>query len=126
MNEALRHEIVLRRQAGASLRAIAKALGISRGAVTHALACVQAERDGQKAPTPRRKRGSILDAYEPILKELLAKYPNLTTRRALEELQARGFRGKYTTVRQRLRLLKPRAAAAPVVRFETEPGMQAQ
>lgn len=127
MNEALRHAIVQRHQQGASIRLIAKELGISRGAVGRALALVQAQRDGSTTPLPRpRRRGSILDAYEPILEELLAKYPDLTVERALQELQARGFAGHYTIVRQRLRLLRPRAAATPVARFETGPGAQAQ
>ncbi len=124
MNEALRLEIVQRRQSGMSLRAIAEELGLSRGAVTRALAQVQAQRDGRVArPRPRH---SIIDPFEPLLKELLAKYPNLTTMRALEELQARGFTGQYTVVRQRLGLLRPRAARPPVPRFETGPGIQAQ
>jgi len=127
MNEALRHAIVQRHQQRASIRAIAKELGISRGAVGRALAQVQAQRDGPSAPLPRpRRRGSILDAYEPLLQELLAKYPDLTVERALQELQARGFAGRYTIVRQRLRLLRPRAASTPVARFETGPGAQAQ
>jgi transposase len=127
MNEELRHEIVQRRQSGMSQRAIADALGISRGAVARALARVQAQRDGRAAPSPRpRSRRSIIDVFEPILQELLAKYPNITTERALQELQTRGFTGKYTVVRQRMRLLRPRAARAPVPRFETGPGMQAQ
>src|SRR5271166_6353330 len=127
MTEALCHEIVQRRQTGMSLRAIAAELGISRGAVARALARVQARRDGRTAPSPRpRPRQSIIDPFETILKELLAKYPNLTTERALQELQARGFTGKYTVVRQRVRLLRPRAAPAPVPRFETGPGAQAQ
>ena len=110
-----------------SVRAIAAELGISRGAVTRALARVQAQRDGRAAPSPRpRPRQSIIDPFEPLLKELLAKYPNLTTERALQELQARGFTGKYTVVRQRLGLLRPRAARPPVPRFETGPGLQAQ
>src|ERR1700694_2184972 len=110
-----------------SMRAIATELGISRGAVTRALARLQAQRDGQVAPSPRpRPRQSIIDPFEPLLKELLAKYPNLTTERALQELQARGFTGKYTVVRQRIGPLRPRAAAPPVPRFETGPGQQAQ
>ena len=52
MDEALRHEIGQRHQAGASLRSIAKDLGISRGAVGRALARVQAQRDGRSAPLP--------------------------------------------------------------------------
>lgn len=127
MNEALRQEIVQRQQAGVSNRAIARELGISRGTVGRVLAQVQAQRDGQAAFLPKpRRRGSILDAYEGMLKDLLAKYPNLTVERALQELQARGFRGQYTIVRQRIRLLRPRATPAPVARFETGPGEQAQ
>lgn len=127
MNEATRHQIVRRHHEGASNRVIAKELGISRGAVERALAQVQAQRDGQAAAVPKpRRRGSIIDAYEPILKELLGRYPNLTAERALQELQARGFRGQYTTARERIKLLRPRAAAKPVPRFETGPGLQAQ
>jgi transposase len=127
MNEALRHEIVQQHQAGSSMRAIARALGISRGAVARALTKIRAQRAGQAAAVlkPRARRSSMLDPYEPLLKELLARYPNLTGERALQELQARGFTGGYTIVRQRLRLLRPRAVT-PVPRFETGPGAQAQ
>jgi transposase len=127
MNEALRHEIVQRRQAGASQRSIAKDLGISRGAVTRALVRVQAQRDRVAAPLARpRARQSLVDPFEPILKELLGQYANLTVERALQELRQRGFTGGYTIVRQRIRLLRPRAAPAPVPRFETGPAQQAQ
>jgi transposase len=127
MDEALRHEIVQRHQAGASMRALAKELGISRGAVARALARVQAQRDGGAAPlSGPRPRRSILDAFEPLLTELLAKYPNLTVERAWQELRQRGFRGGYTVVRERVRLLRPRPTTAPVPRFETGPGRQAQ
>jgi transposase len=125
MNEALRHEIVQRRQAGTPVRAIARELAISRGSVIRVLARVQAQRAGQAAPAPR-PRPSIVDPFEPILKELLAQYPNLTNERAWQELRARGFRGGYTVVRQRLGRLRPRAAPTPVPRFETGPGRQAQ
>jgi transposase len=127
MNEALRQEIVQRYQAGVSMRAIARTLGISRGAVGRALAQVQAQRDGSTPPLSKpRRRGSLVDEYEPILQELLTRYPNLTVERALQELQARGFRGQYTIVRQRIRQLRPRPVAPPVTRFETGPGDQAQ
>jgi transposase len=127
MTKEMRHEIVQRRQSGMSMRTIAEELGISRGAVARALARVQAQRDGRAAPSPRpRPRKSIIDPFEPILKELLAKYPNLTTERALQELRTRGFAGKYTVVRQRMALLRPRAPRAPVPRFETGPGAPAR
>jgi transposase len=112
MNEAMRHEIVQRHQAGASRRAIARELGISRGAVARVLMQIRAQRDEQAASVPKpRRRGSMLDAYEPLLKELLAKYPNLTAERAWQELRGRGFPGGYTIVRQRLGRLRPRAVA---------------
>ena len=127
MTEELRHEIVQRRMSGMSMRAIAEELGVSRGAVARALARVQAQREGRATPSPRpRPSQSIIDPFEPILKELLDKYPNLTTQRALQELRARGFAGGYTVVRQRIGLLRPRRAPAPVPRFETGPGAQTQ
>jgi transposase len=128
VNEALRHEIVTRHQSGESGRGIAATLGVSRSSVRRVLTRVQAQRQGQATPaTPTpRQRGSIVDSFEPILRELLARYPNLTAERALQELQDRGFKGGYTIVRQRLKLLRPRPMPRPVVRFETQPGEQAQ
>jgi transposase-like protein len=52
MTEETRHEIVQRRQAGATLRSIAEEFGISRGAVNRALQRVQAQREGRTALTP--------------------------------------------------------------------------
>lgn len=127
MTEATRLEIVQRRQQGASVRSIAMALGISRGTVDRVLARVEAQRTGSSPPrTPPRRRDSIIDEFEPLLRELLGRYPNLTGERALQELQARGFAGRYTTVRERIKRLRPRTAAPPVPRFETAPGDQAQ
>ena len=102
-------------------------MGISRRAVACVLAQVQTQREGRAAPDPKpHRRVSIIDEYEPILKELLARYSNLTVERAVQELQARGFPGRYTIVRERMKRLRPRAAPPPVPRFETAPGTQAQ
>src|SRR5271168_2778898 len=128
MNEALKHEIVVLHQAGTSMRVMARQLGVSRKTVARVLAEVDEQRAASEpAPKPcQRRRRSIIDDYEPILKELLARYPNLTVERAVQELQARSFPGQYTVVRQRLRRLRSRPAAPPVLRFETGPGDQAQ
>jgi transposase len=130
MNEAMRNAIVERRQAGTSVRGIARALGIARQSVQRVLDQLAAERTGLAPPThlpsaPQR-RPSQLDAYEPVLRELPARYPDMTARRLFEELRARGFRGQYTIVRQRVSLLRPRPSKEPVIRFETPPGAQAQ
>jgi transposase len=127
MNQAMRNAIVERRQAKASVRAIARELGISRHRVARVLAQVAAQRSGPElllnVPPPPQRRASLLDAYEPVLRELLARYPDMTAVRLFEELRARGFAGQYTIVRQRVGLLRPRPAQEPVLRFETPPGV---
>jgi transposase len=125
MNEHLRNEVMRRHQAGASMRQIARDLGLARNTVRRALAGVAAARGGGAAEGPPR-RPSRLDAFEPAIGELLGRYPDLTAVRLLEELRGRGFTGSYSLVRLRLRQLRPRPARVPVVRFETAPGAQAQ
>jgi transposase len=125
MNEATRNEIIRRWRAGASQRAIARVLGLARGTVRRALARVVAARAGQTA-SPVSRPSSLLDEHETVLKELLERYPDMTVTRLLEELRGQGFTGGYTILRQRVAQVRPRPAAAPVVRFETGPGAQAQ
>ena len=69
---------------------------------------------------------AALDAYETVLGELLARYPDLTAVRLLEELRQRGFTGSYTTLRRGLQELRPKSGPKPVLRFETGLGAQAQ
>ena len=103
MNEQLRNQIVQRRQAGASIRGIARALGIARQSVERTLAQVAAQRAGQTSPPtmpqPPRRRPSLLDAYEPVLRELLGRYADMTARRLYEELRACA-EITYTTLEQ--------------------------
>src|SRR5580692_11322960 len=67
MNDATKHEIVVCHQAGLSMRAIARHLGVSRGTVAQVLAAVRQQRSaGVPQPRPRLRR-SIVDDYEPIL-----------------------------------------------------------
>jgi len=124
MTEQKRNEIVSRWRAGESMRRIARELAVARNTVSGVLAQVEARRTC--AGSPSRRRPSLLDPYEPIIEELLGRYPELTAMRVLEELQQRGFSGSYSLVRQRLRALRPRSIPPPVVRFETGPGAQAQ
>jgi transposase len=130
MNEWLRNEIIRRHQGGASLRTLAREFRIARKTVQRVLG-QQARARAEGAPHPElprapRRRGSLLDAHEAALRELLGRYPEITAVRMLEELRARGFAGHYTIVRQRLRELRPLAPREPVLRFETGPGAQAQ
>ena len=44
----------------------------------------------------------------------------------LREPRERGYTGGYTMLKALVASLKPKGAAAPIVRFETEPGQQMQ
>ena len=125
MNEMIRNEVIRRWQGGATMRVIARALGLSRNTVSRIVEQVDQTRAGQQPETPAR-RASLLDPYESIIQDLLGRYPDLTVVRLLEEIRGRGFTGGYTIVRQRLRALRPRTPQQPVQRFETGPGAQAQ
>src|SRR5947207_13121881 len=75
---------------------------------------------------PAPPRVCPMDAYEPKLRELLERHPQLTARRCWEELRDQGFAGSYKQVWKRVRALRPQPPRTPVERFETDPGQQAQ
>ena len=125
MTEPKRNEIISRWRSGSSIRKIAREMGLARNTVSGVLEEIEAQRTGHEG-SPIRRRRSRLDLFEPIIQELLGRYPDLTAVRLLEELRDRGFTGGYTLVRRRLGVLRPRRAPSPVVRFETAPGVQAQ
>jgi transposase len=125
MNDALRAEIVARFRGGASLRRIARELHVSYHSVGRTLREIEQARSGCPLPQPAPRR-SQLDTFEPAIRDLLARYPDITAQRVLEELRGHGYRGGYTVLSERVRQLRPRPAVAVVRRFETAPGLQAQ
>jgi transposase len=129
MNPELVAKIVALFHGGASVRRIALSLGVSRRTVHRALGQVEQARAGappQRAPQRAAARGSKLDAYEATIADLLARYPDISVRRILEELRALGYTGGYTILSERVLHLRPSPVVAPVQRFETGPGAQAQ
>ena len=130
MNEEQRNDVVRLRNLGRSERAIARSLGVSRGSVRKFLARLDKQReDGVVHPdlVPRRvRRPSMLDRFADDIASLLNTYPNITAVRLHEELRSRGCSGGYTIVKDYLRENRPRPSRTPVVRFDTEPGIQAQ
>jgi transposase len=127
MNEELRNEIVRRRQGGASLRQIARDLGLARETVPSVLRRWEAARTGQgSSAAGKTRRPSLVDPFNDTIRQLLARYPDITIVRVFEELRAQGFSGGLTIVRERVLELRPQPLREPVQRFETAPGVQAQ
>jgi transposase len=129
MKESVRNEIGRLSEQGLSQRRIAQQLQVSRHTVHHTLQQVAAARNEGSAatpPAPRSRSRQSLAEFDPVIQQLLERYPDLTARRLWEELRQRGFTGSYPTVWRRLRQLRPATPKPPVVRFETAPGMQAQ
>ncbi|MDE0132013.1 MAG: IS21 family transposase [bacterium] len=105
---------------GRSIRGIARELGISRNSVRKYL-----RSSGVPRAKPRPRRASKLDGYTDYIDGRLSEgMDNCAV--LLRELRARGYAGGYTIlkdyVQPRRRPRQPRAT----VRFETEPGEQAQ
>jgi transposase len=129
MNTELVSKIIALFHGGASVNRIALSLGVSRRTVYRALGQVEQARGGgspSDAPRPKATRGSKLDAYEPAIANLLARYPGISVRRIHEELRPLGYTGGYTVLSERVLRLRPAPVVAPVRRFETAPGQQAQ
>jgi hypothetical protein len=72
------------------------------------------------------RRSSKLDAFATPIQQLLARYPDITVTRVLEELRKEGYDGGYTILRQQVKTLRRQPKKPLVVRFETAPGLQAQ
>lgn len=128
MNDDLRSEVLRRWYGGQSGREIARQLHLARKTVAKVLAEHRQQRvQGTTGlPAPRLGRSSLVDAYESTLRDYLARYPDMTVVRLLEELRRQGYSGGYTVLRQRVKQLRQQCHRPPVERFETGPGVQAQ
>jgi transposase len=104
---------------GVYLRDIAQELGVHPKTVSRAL-----RRGGPPAQrTGRRKR--LLDPYRSVVDELLAEDVwNAVV--IFRELQAKGYRGGISILRDYIRPKRALRAGRATVRFETEPGHQLQ
>ena len=104
-----------------SRRAIARRLHCCRRTVDKALA--MQEPPGQTC----KPRGSILDPYRPQIDALIAKHPEMSAVRVLEEISNgdEGYRGRVTLVRDYLRQIRPaRGRVYQEVHYEPGEAMQ--
>jgi transposase len=103
-----------------SISAIARDLAIDRKTVRSFLQLgVPGERH------LRAEGPSLLDPYTDYLRARLAQYP-LSSVRLLEEIRQRGYSGGYDLVKRFVQPLRRAREIPAVVRFETDPGQQAQ
>ena len=109
---------------GMSIRRIAKHLGLSRNTVRAYL------RDRAKLPiyAEREARPTKLQPFHYYLKKRIeAAHPYwIPATVLLTEIQAQGYEGGISILKEHIRVYKPIPRHDPVVRFETDPGEQMQ
>lgn len=98
---------------------IARELGLDPRTVDRAIS------SDEHLEREKQSRGSILDPYKDFIKQRLEKY-DLTATRILREIQEQGYPGSYTILKDYVRQVKGAKPKPAFVRFETEPGEQAQ
>jgi transposase len=108
-----RHEIEVLRDAGFSLRRIARKLGVARNTVRRVL------RDGS-TESPRKLnlgRPKLATSFEGPIEAALREQPDLPTVEILRRLRERGYSGGKDPVYRMVRQLR-RSTTPPIVRFE--------
>ena len=114
-------EIRVLHRHGRGIREIARETGSSRNTVRRYV------RDGSALRyKPRPPRATKLGPFKDyVIERLTAAAPERIPASVwLRELRERGYSGGYTMLKVLAASLKPQEAAAPIVRFETEPGEQ--
>lgn len=121
----LRHYL----EQGKSKSVLARELGVSRDTLYRWVRAGDLDRDLDGTPVqygPRPPVATKLDAFKAVIETRLTAYPALSAVRLLAEIRAAGYTGGYTQLKQLVRQLRPVPPPAPVVRFETPAGRQAQ
>ncbi len=105
---------------GISMLAIARKLGIDRRTVKKHLFA-----DEFPKYTKKERKASKLDPYKDMINKFLEE-DNYKSTWILEKLRGIGYTGGYTILKDYVSLLKEKKTQLAYVRFETEPGRQAQ
>jgi transposase len=116
-------EIRVLHRHGKGIRDIARDTGISRNTVRRYLRDKEATRYKPRPPRPAK-----LDPFKAyVVERLRAAAPErIPASVLLMELRERGYTGGYTMLKMFAASLRPKELAAPIIRFETEPGEQMQ
>ena len=114
---------------GVSKAELSRRFGMSRTTIHHWIKTGQLDRDlaaEARAYSPRPGVARKLDPYKGIIDARLEEFPRLSAMRLFDEVRAAGYAGCYGSVRDYVRLARPREPVEPVVRFETPAGRQGQ
>ena len=106
---------------GLSQRAIAKRLGIHRETVKNHLASEVPPGGSNK----QQQRASLLDPYRQVIQAFLDEDDYKATW-IFDKLKNQGFTGGYEIVKRHVARIKEQKTRLAYIRFETEPGRQAQ
>lgn len=115
-------DIITLHRKGLKKRAIARKLGISRNTVDKYLQNPDLAFEPQRA----RNRKSHLDPYSDNIKAWIEEDSDYTAAWIYDRLSNMGFIGSYEIVKRRVRRIKENYHKVAYMRFETEPGYQAQ
>jgi len=109
------------RRKGYSIRRISRELGISRLTVKRYL-----ENPGKDKYLRTEPYISKLDPYKEYIKGRLGDYPDITAEKLYREIKDKGFKGCYRAVAYYINKNRPVKDQEVFMRYETEPGEQAQ
>ena len=102
---------------GLGVRTIARRLSMSRKTVRRVL--------GRERPKPRPKpepRGSILDPFMPVIRDLLRDTPEMKAPAVLERLRPLGYTGGVSILRDQVRKLRPGGQREAYLTLDFLPG----
>lgn len=99
---------------------IAAQLGVHHEAVERALVAGGDTVAACRVPT------SILDAYKPLIRETLERYPRLTATRVFHMVKSRGYAGGYVTVKRCTTTSSPWCWSATVLLSALVEGSEAE
>ena len=82
----------------------------------------------KQMPRERKRpvRKSKLDEYKPFVEAIVRENPGVNGARVYDKLVKKGFAGKSSIVREFITKIRREESQKAVIRFETEPGHQAQ
>jgi len=122
----LEQTLITMHNEGWSIHELRRQFQLGRNTVRRILRAHEGRRDGGHSILRKKlKRASKLDAFEPEIKNILEKYPEITGVRLHEKVKETGYAGGISILRERLKELR-KPAKEPVIRFETEAARQGQ